>query len=85
MTTSPAAAAEPRRRGARINTLLELAGFALLVAFAYACWPPAALAAAGVILVVTSNVRAAAAAPRPARAHWTVRTAQALAALRGGG
>lgn len=30
-----------------ITTVLELAGIGLLVAFAWFCWPPAALAAAG--------------------------------------
>lgn len=85
MTQATEAATAPRRAGARTNAVLELVGFVCLVAFAYACWPPAALAAAGVILVVASNLRQASARPRPARAHWTERAAQVLAALRGGG
>lgn len=77
--------AEQPRRGARFNALLELAGFVLLVAFAYACWPKAALGVAAVILIVVANARNAKARPRPARPHWTERAARALAALRGSG
>lgn len=78
--------AEQPRRGARFNSLLELAGFVLLVAFAYTCWPKAALGVAAVILIVVANARNAKARPRPARGpHWTERLARALAALRGSG
>jgi hypothetical protein len=75
---------EPRPAGARLNTLLELAGFACLVACAYFVWPPAALGVAGVVLVVTANLRAAAAKPRPARLPLLERLARAAAAYRGG-
>lgn len=35
-----------------LGTLLELAGFGMLVAFAYLCWPPAALVVGGVGFIV---------------------------------
>ncbi|NJP33694.1 hypothetical protein [Micromonospora thermarum] len=89
MTASevPARVAEapPRPRGARLNNAMELAGYLCLVAFGYAVWPPAALLVAGVVLVVTSNARAAAAKPkRRPTVHWTERLARALAAYRAG-
>lgn len=41
-----------------ISTLLELAGFALLVVFGFVVWPPVALAIAGVgLMVVAQAVR----------------------------
>lgn len=86
MTISPApaptAAEQPPRKGARINAAGEVLGFACLVAFAYLVWPPAALATAGVILIVTCNLRAAAAAPK--RERILDRVARAIAAYRGG-
>jgi hypothetical protein len=35
-----------------ISTLCEIVGFLCLVAFAFLCWPPAALAVVGVGLLV---------------------------------
>lgn len=75
----------PRPAGAVVNGLLELAGLVLLVAFAYACWPKAALGVAAVILIVVANARARRAQPRPAGPHWTERAGRVLAALRGSG
>lgn len=42
----------------RVDNLMELAGLALLVAFAFVVWAPAALFASGVILFVAANARA---------------------------
>lgn len=41
-----------------VNQLLELLGMCLLVAFAYLLFPPAALAVAGVLLILVANMRA---------------------------
>lgn len=72
--------------GQRLNTVMEWAGFACLVAFGAFVWPPAALLVAGVVLVVVANARAAAARPRRRPAvHWTERLARALHAYRAGG
>ena len=38
-----------------LTSLLDLAGAACLVAFAYFVWPPVALAAAGVLLLIASR------------------------------
>ena len=45
-----------------VNQLLELLGMALLVAFAYLLYPPAALAVAGLLLILVANLRAVRAA-----------------------
>lgn len=42
----------------RVDNLMELAGLALLVTFAFVVWAPAALLASGVILFVAANARA---------------------------
>ncbi len=65
-----------------VNNTLEAIGILLLVAFAFVLWPPAALAAAGVVLVVVANVRAARAS-RTDRPRLSERLARALAAYRG--
>lgn len=43
-----------------VDNLMEAAGLVLLVAFAHAVWPPAALLVSGVILIVAGNRRAVA-------------------------
>lgn len=88
MTVTPAPAApvaEPsRRKGERLNSLLEWLGYGFLVVCAYFVWPPAAFGVAGVVLVVVANLRDAAARPaKPAKTHWTERLAKALAIWRG--
>lgn len=40
-----------------VNQLLEIIGMLLLVGCAYMVFPPAALAVAGVLLIVAANVR----------------------------
>lgn len=40
-----------------MNALLELLGMACLIAFAYLIFPPAALAVAGVLLILVANLR----------------------------
>lgn len=42
-----------------LDNLLEAAGFGLLIAFAWFVWPPAALLAAGLVLLLVANVRSA--------------------------
>lgn len=42
-----------------MNALLEILGMACLVVFAYLVFPPAALAVAGVLLILVANLRAA--------------------------
>lgn len=66
-----------------VNSLLELAGFALLVLFAWLVWPPSALLAAGLILLLIANSRA----NRPGTARlgaFAARFASAWLAARGG-
>lgn len=64
-----------------INSLVEWAGFACLVGFAYLCWPPAALLVAGLVLLLVANARAA--RNDPTRPRLAERVARALAAYRG--
>lgn len=66
-----------------VNNLLEVAGFVLLVVFAWFVWPPAAALVAGLILIVVANMRAA--KRRPAGPRFTDRLARVLAAYRAGG
>jgi hypothetical protein len=40
-----------------VSNIAELFGYALIVAFLYILWPPAALLGAGVLLVLWANVR----------------------------
>lgn len=47
-----------------MNQLLELLGMACLVAFAFLVYPPAALAVAGLLLILVANLRAAR-SPKP--------------------
>lgn len=49
------------------TSLFELAGLALLVAFAYTVWAPAALAVAGVVLLLLSWRLSGAPMPRRRR------------------
>jgi hypothetical protein len=42
-----------------VNTLLEAAGMVCLVVFAFLLFPPAALAVAGVELILVANLRSA--------------------------
>jgi hypothetical protein len=80
----PDAGEVPRRKGERLNAVMEWIGYALLVGFAAAWGVRWALLAAAVVLVVTANLRDAAARPaRPAKTHWTDRAARALAVWRG--
>lgn len=44
--------------GKHVDGVMELAGLALIVAFAYVVWAPAALVTAGVILFLAGNGRA---------------------------
>lgn len=75
---------QPRRKGELVNGTLEWIGYALGVGFAYSWGTRWALLAAGLILVVTANLRDAQARPKkPTRVHWTERAARALAAYRG--
>lgn len=80
-----------------LDNLLEFLGLLCLIAFAYFVWPPAALLVAGLILVVTSNLRTARRKPadtdrprlrqRMARAladHLAARAAAAAQTGRGG-
>jgi hypothetical protein len=86
VTPAPAEQAEvpPRRKGERFNSLIEWLGYGFLVACGYYVWEPAAFGVAGVILVVTANLRDAAARPaKPAKVHWTERLTRALAIWRG--
>ena len=78
----PGQPAEPVK-GSPVNDLMEWLGFVALVAFFYFVWPPAALAAAGVILVVASNLRDA--RRNPNRARLVDRVARALAAYQSAG
>lgn len=81
---APAQEEEPRRKGERFNSLMEWVGYGCAVACGYYVWPPAALGVAAVVLVVTANLRDAAARPaRPAKVHWTERLTRALAIWRG--
>lgn len=67
-----------------LDNLMQAAGFALLVVFAYLCWPPAALLVAGLVLLLVANVRSV--RRRPAgRPPALERLARALAAYRVGG
>lgn len=68
--------------GPVIENVLECAGFGLLVGFAYAVWPPAALLVAGLVCLLVANVRAARKTGRPRLAD---RLASALAAYRRAG
>jgi hypothetical protein len=72
------------QRGGRLNTVLEWAGFGCLVGFGAFVWPPAALAVAGLVLVVTANAQAARARPKPLRTPLLERIARAIAAYQGG-
>lgn len=47
-----------------LNEAAEKLGFGLLIAFAYLCWPPAALLVAGLLLIAWANVRSARATGR---------------------
>lgn len=58
-----------------LNNLIETLGYAVLIAFLYACWPPLALLGAGLYLVVGANVRAARSAGRPGRTAAAVTAA----------
>ena len=81
---APAQEEAPRRKGERLNGLMEWAGYACAVACGYLIWPPVALGVAAVVLVVTANLRDAAARPaKPAKVHWTERLTRALAIWRG--
>lgn len=40
-----------------VTTLVEMAGFALILWFLYILWPPAAILGAGVLLILWANVR----------------------------
>lgn len=64
-----------------MNDAMEWAGFALITAFAYCIWPPAAIGVAGVVLVVKANARSM--RGRPAKAPLLDRLVRALVALRG--
>ena len=64
-----------------VDTLVEWAGFACLIGFAYLCWPPAALLVAGLVFLLVSNARAA--RKDPNRPRLAERVARALAAYRG--
>lgn len=67
-----------------VDNLLQAAGFALLIAFAYLCWPPAALLVAGLVLLVVAQARSV--RRRPAgRVRLSERLARVLAAYRAGG
>lgn len=59
------------------NDVVETIGYALVVAFLYAVWPPLALLGAGLLLVAWANIRAA----RPTGARG--RTAAAVGAAWG--
>lgn len=74
-----------------MSNFIEAAGYALIVAFLYAVWPPLALLGAGLLLVAYANVRAARAQGRTgrttaalsaafaaARHAWTEQTATGL-------
>lgn len=62
-----------------MNNAVEAVGYALIVAFLYAVWPPLALLGAGVLLVVFANVRAARPANRAGRTAAAVAAAVAAA------
>jgi hypothetical protein len=40
-----------------VSNLIEAAGFALILAFLYLCWPPLAVLGAGLLLVAWANTR----------------------------
>lgn len=71
----------PAATSSRFDDVQEALGFLCLVGFGYFVWPPAALLVAGVVLVVTANMRAA--QRRPDRVRFADRIARALAAYRG--
>ena len=83
MPSSSPTAAPPRRRSRFLHNLMEFAGLACLVAFAYFVWPPAALLAAGLELIVVANMRDLAA--DPTRVSMVERIARAVAAYRAAG
>ena len=58
-----------------VNNLAEAVGYALIVAFLYAVWPPLALLGAGVLLVVWANARAARSEGRSGRTMAAVTAA----------
>lgn len=64
-----------------VNALIEWAGFACLVGFAYLCWPPAALLVAGLVFLLVANARDA--RRNPDRPRLMERVARAMAAYRG--
>lgn len=61
------------------NNLAEAVGYALIVAFLYAVWPPLALLGAGVLLVVWANVRASRSAGRSGRTTAAITAAVSAA------
>jgi hypothetical protein len=62
-----------------LNSLIEFVGYSLVVAFFWFVWPPACLLAAGVLLIVWANVRAA--SPAQGRRRWWRRTKPKTAEL----
>jgi hypothetical protein len=61
-----------------VNNLLELVGYALVVAFLWFVWPPLCLLGAGLLLVVWANARAGAPSAKKAR-RWGRRRRAPLA------
>lgn len=65
------------------NDVMEWAGFACLAAFAFFVWPPLTFLVAGLVLVVTANLRDVRA--RPDRVRLSERLVRALQAWRAAG